>query len=342
MLRVAALVNTTARVRFHAILLHSARTIPSIRVWPLKLPSAALCVYDGLKHRASGHGPDYLFKPLLAWVLPPSIRRLILLDCDTVPLRDVRELFDQFASFCASAVIGLVREQSLTYQRSLNVTGFNGGVQLHHLERMRASDSYMSALEQVAAGRDGRDKGWHKAGFLGDQTLYSFLAADHSNAGLVHTLPCEWNRQLGSDFLMLNRHADTVDASMSLDAPRFGFTNAIVHTCPRCGVLHANLGPLKCIARLMHANPACATWEALRLALASPNRTSGRLHDLLIGACPRLPEAQRGPFLGALERFFADCCVPGYKGPLRPPEGPSGSSAVTAAMRRVRRRSNAG
>ena len=44
-----------------------------------------------------------------------------------------------------------------------------------------------------------------------------------------------------------------------------------VHSCPRrCGVLHANLGPLKCIARFMHANPSCTTWAAFRRALASP------------------------------------------------------------------------
>lgn len=168
MLRIAAMVNVTSKVQFHAIMLHP-RPIPGFSVWPVRLPASVLCVYDGLIMRSSGHGPDYLFKPLLAWMLPPTIRQLILLDCDAVPLRDIRELFAEFERFCPSHVLGLVSEQSNLYPRSLNVRGFNGGVQLHHLERMRSSRPYHLALEQAASARDGRERGWFKAGFLGDQ-----------------------------------------------------------------------------------------------------------------------------------------------------------------------------
>jgi hypothetical protein len=39
-----------------------------------------------------------------------------------------------------------------------------------------------------------------------------------------------------------------------------------------------------------------------------------------------------------LGRYFDTCCIKGYKGPLRPPEGPAGSSVVTAGIRHVRAR----
>ena len=60
-------------------------------------------------------------------------------------------------------------------------------------------------------------------GYLGDQTLYSYMAVSH--ADLMHRLPCEWNRQLSM---------------------QFGFRNRTTHTCPRqCALLHANFRPLK-------------------------------------------------------------------------------------------------
>ena len=60
---------------------------------------------------------------------------------------------------------------------------------------MRSSRVYVGALERAASGNDGRGKTWRQAGYLGDQTFYSLLAADHP--GTVYRLPCEWNRQLG-------------------------------------------------------------------------------------------------------------------------------------------------
>ena len=70
------------------------------------------------------------------------------------------------------AVVGAVPEQSLIYQRSSGgrLRGFNGGVQLLRLDRMRAERSYDQWLDYVASGRDGR-----RLGYLGDQTLYTIL-----------------------------------------------------------------------------------------------------------------------------------------------------------------------
>lgn len=265
MLRIGALLNaSTATVRFHAILAASdlQHRLPGFLVHPLRLSPEAQCLHAGLSKRAGGNGPSFLLKPLLPWILPTSLRRIILLDSDVVPLRDIRHLHAEFSRFCGR-LIGLVREQSLLYQRALHLSrAYNGGVQLLDLDAMRRSRLYAHGLERAAHAEDtSHRQGWQKAGFLGDQTLYSFLAAD-TPGKIVHDLPCEWNRQLGSDFSQSNRHADTPDLTLSPDAPRFGFTNGHVHSCPRrCGLLHANYPSLKCIARWMHANPSCGTRE---------------------------------------------------------------------------------
>lgn len=358
MLRVAAMLNTTPRIRFHAILNHSLPPceLPGFRFTRLTLPAEAQCLHKALSRRSWGHGPAFLYKPLLHYVMPRTVRRLILLDNDCVPLRDIRELFDEFRRF-AGRLIGVANEQSMLYQRSVGLQGKNGGVQLLDLNGMRQSAVYRTALDEAAHGRDGRGKAWAKGAWLGDQTLYTILGADLPS--LVYTLPCEWNRQLGSDFLVMNRHADGFkDRDRILRAPAsqrhfsdvrpdghmMGFTNATVHTClGRCGLLHANLFELKCIARMMHANPSCATWHALQLALI--NGSSHSVHDLLIGNCPKLfgnryeSVDQRRRYLGhVLQRFFPDCCLEAYRGPLRPPETPAGSRLVTAGVLRVRRR----
>lgn len=212
-------------------------------------------------------------------------------------------------------------------------------MQLLDLAAMRASQLYKTALERAASGRDAHAGGWFKAGLLGDQTLYTFFAADYPGK-LVHALPCQWNRQLGSDFQQSNRHADHFNVSLRADAPRFGFTNRTVHACPhRCALLHANLRPLKCIARFMHANPSCETWAAFIRVLT--NGTAGSVHDLLIGsACPGLPLATRRTFAGVVRSYFGDCCIRGFRGPLRSPEGPRGIASVATAVQRLARKSS--
>ena len=90
----------------------------------------------------------------------------------------------------------------------------------------------------------------------------------------------------------------------------------------------------RCIARMLHANPSCTTWRALHVALV--NGSSHTTVDLLIGSCPLLSTRRRHEFASALARFFSDCCLDGYKGPLRPPEGTEGSHLVNRAIRKLR------
>jgi len=169
--------------------------------------------------------------------------------------------------------MSVANEQSRLY--GSNGEGKNGGVQLFDLDKMRASVKYASLLDYHATGKDGR-----RIGFLGDQTLYSFLFS--TNPDVFYTLPCEWNRQLSM---------------------HFGFHNSTVHACPRrCGILHANYMPFKCIAWMMQKNPSCSSWKAMADQLGQPLSASH--------TCPRAAMKTRRDFQPALLSYFADCCVP--------------------------------
>lgn len=270
MLRAAKLFNAS-NVQIHA-LLRSPMEIKGMRVHALTMPTHAECIYKGLARLAHGPGPHYLYKPLLHWIMPPDVRKLILVDHDTVLVRPVAELWAEFQRF-GGALIGVGNEQSLLYQKKSNweLVGKNGGVQLLDLAAMRASSDYSEAIDRVASGEAGR-----YIGYLGDQTLYTFMAASHPR--FFYNLPCQWNRQLSL---------------------HFGFKNASVHRCEeRCGLVHANYAPLKCVANLMQQDPSCASWK--------------RLQDeaLTSKSCPRnLQPSARRMFMSSVRVFFSDCCV---------------------------------
>jgi hypothetical protein len=269
MQRAAALCNSSNRVRFHALLKRPV-TLPGFRVTLLQLPPRAQCLYDGMKRLSHGPGPQYLYKPLLHYIMPADVDRLILLDTDIVMVRDVRELFAHFDNF-GTAVLGVGNEQSNLYGH--NGEGKNGGVQLLHISRMRSVPQYDAILDRVATGADGR-----RIGYLGDQTLYSYLAQDFRH--LFYRIPCEWNRQISM---------------------HFGFHNATVHQCAnRCGILHANYGPFKCVAKMMQASPRCSTWREFHRQLGVPKSES---------PCPRTTNAVKNTFRKAITRFFSDCCI---------------------------------
>jgi len=262
MLRAAALLNSS-RVRFHALLMYP-RDIPGMRVTKLKLPKEGECLYQNLRRLAHGPGPQYLYKPLLHWVFPPDVKRVVVLDSDVVVLRPLEMLWAEFDRFSPSALLGIANEQSSLY--ASHAIGKNGGVQLLHLQRMRGSTRYAQALDQYASGRDTR---W--LGYLGDQTLYSFMAYSHPD--LFYNLGCEWNRQLSM---------------------QFGFRNESIHACPAgCGLLHANFAILKCVARTMQVSPSCEVWQ--------------RLRDGKVDGCPA---GRRGEFRRATAKYFSDCCIP--------------------------------
>jgi hypothetical protein len=158
--------SKSSSIRFHA-LLTTPQNVPGFRVTLLALPARAKCLYDNLRRLSHGPGPQYLYKPLLAWVMPLDVRKLIVLDTDVAVLRDIQSLWAEFNLF-GDALIGLVNEQNNLYQKESNwkAIGKNGGIQLLDLEAMRTSVAYASALDLVASGQPGL-----RIGYLGDQTL---------------------------------------------------------------------------------------------------------------------------------------------------------------------------
>ena len=60
-----------------------------MRVAPLAVQGPAACLYRNLCRQAHGPGRQYLYKPLLHWVLAADVRRVIVLDTDVVVLRDI-------------------------------------------------------------------------------------------------------------------------------------------------------------------------------------------------------------------------------------------------------------
>lgn len=302
MLRAAALANATSRVRFHALLKYP-RPIPGFRVTKLELPPLAQCLYNGMKRLSHGPGPQYLYKPLLHHVMPADVERLILLDTDIVMVRDVRELFAEFGRF-GTACLGVGNEQSNLYGHSGQ--GKNGGVQLLDLKAMRNEPQYDAVLDYIASGRDGR-----RIGYLGDQTLYSFLAPDFPH--LFYRLPCEWNRQISM---------------------HFGFSNFTVHHCPhKCGIIHANFQPFKCVAKMLQANPSCSTWTAFQKRLGEPPDPSY--------PCPKVSGGQKRVFKHAITRFFDSCCVPDAQyasgWPQGAPSATGGADKLRGGLRRQKK-----
>ena len=149
MIRAAALVNSS-RVRFHALLSYP-RPVPGMRVAPLAVQGPAACLYRNLCRQAHGPGRQYLYKPLLHWVLAADVRRVIVLDTDVVVLRDISELWAEFGRF-GDAMIGVANEQSNLY--SGDAIGKNGGVQLLDLaNEYRSRPATARAENQKEAGR---------------------------------------------------------------------------------------------------------------------------------------------------------------------------------------------
>ena len=123
-------------IRFHAFFLNPPRNelrMDGFQVTALlPLPAEVQCAHDGLAALAWRSGATYLFKPLLHWLLEfklPSVRRLVLLDMDTLVVRELSSLWTLFEHF-GSAVIGVANEQSQLPQLSFwaSSSTLSGGI----------------------------------------------------------------------------------------------------------------------------------------------------------------------------------------------------------------------
>jgi hypothetical protein len=284
--------TSSAPIVPHALLLSRPReALPPGFVLHLLTPftekagsaTVAQCLIAGLSRLCHGPGANYVWKPVLHMLLPESIDRLLLLDTDVIIIRPLSELWATFAQFSPTAVIGIAPEQSTLYEvaSGWKMSGKNGGVQLLHLARMRASSTYTAHLDRFASGMAGK-----RLGYLGDQTLYTHLA--HEAPELFHSIGCEWNRQLSS---------------------HFGFANASIHSCAQpCALMHANDGRYKCIAWQMQKQGAtCDAWHGLVAGASTPRKQGPGFSE----SCPALRASYAPAWQQAMKQFFWGCCVPG-------------------------------
>ncbi len=141
-------------------------------------------------------------------VFDPDVKRIILLDADLKFKQDIGQLHNLFDKFTEDNIIGIARDAQPVYRhlfwkfRNENpntrvgspppngLTGFNSGVLLLDLEKMRNSNVYKSLITPESVEK--LTKKYYFKGHLGDQDFFTLVGMDHES--LFFILPCTWNR----------------------------------------------------------------------------------------------------------------------------------------------------
>lgn len=158
------------------------------------------------------YGDALFFLSLVAADLFPRLNRVIKIDSDLLFRADIAELWKYFDRFSTTQQFGFVREQQPVYRHvfsayrsSMNsstrigdpppdgITGFNSGVMLLDLRKIRSKTSPFKSLIRLENIRRLVEK-YKFRGHLGDQDVYTLLSIE--NPELFYILPCQWNRQL--------------------------------------------------------------------------------------------------------------------------------------------------
>ena len=155
----------------------------------------------------------YYIAPFYATIFP-GLKRLVTVDTDIEFNVDINFLFAEFDKFDSDQLIGVANDLSPHYYQMLTgyrsnhpdtklgtpgpLQGFNVGVLLLNLERMRQSKLYNHHL--TAAGVTKLAVKYGLTGtHLGEQDWLTLVAWDSPQ--LVYPLNCLFNRQKGKDFL---------------------------------------------------------------------------------------------------------------------------------------------
>jgi hypothetical protein len=301
---------------FHALVNKVVSTVPTwISQHTLsQMPPDAVEQHRNLSRGKPTGAGIFLWKLFLYRLIP--VRKLIVLDVDVVLVSSakIHGLWMHFETFSARHVIGIVPEQGPTYAGlGASVSGYNGGVQLHHLERMRnhadwapgASSNVTAGLRMPPADSSNTTSSGSKATFdsfvrhcasagcrgwdkvepsLGDQTFYTHVC--HAAPHLCRQLPCGWNRQLSTRFYRAHDFA------------------VKWHACAgRCKLLHFNQPLLEGIVPdLQHPNrqPSCAECRRALSDLENRTRASGS----------RNPKFTWGDSKAYMARQIEACCCP--------------------------------
>ena len=152
----------------------------------------------------------FFVEAVLHKVLPEVVDKIMVFDIDIKFNSSVEELYVYFEHFSPSNLIGLAYEQQPTYmhytaeyRRNNPLTrigspppngfpGFNSGVILMDLQKLRYCDTYNRLLSSVNLHHLAEKYSFR--GNLGDQDYFTLLSFEHPE--LFYVLPCTWNRQL--------------------------------------------------------------------------------------------------------------------------------------------------
>lgn len=194
-------------------------------------------VEDMQKHFSSGKGSYYndsIFFLSIAMhrILPPEIERIVKLDFDVRFETNLYLLFQEFDRFRPEHLLGLGPELQPVYRHVLRryrhehpetrlgaprpegFPGFNAGVTMLDLGKLRRSEAYNRALEPQAVAA--LTEKYRFKGHLGDQDFYTLLALEHEE--LFYKLDCGWNRQLCT-WWKDNGYGEVFDAYHQCAAP---------------------------------------------------------------------------------------------------------------------------
>ncbi|KAF7386523.1 hypothetical protein HZH68_013655 [Vespula germanica] len=144
-------------------------------------------------------------------IAPVDQKVAAMFDADTKFRKDVKELFKEFDNFGKQALFGLAPELTPVYRHVLYLyrskhaktaygepthaggfPGFNSGMVLFNLERLRESSLYERIVSKDSV--DAMTNKYHFKGHLGDQDFYTILGMERPE--LIHTIDCGWNKQL--------------------------------------------------------------------------------------------------------------------------------------------------
>ena len=154
--------------------------------------------------------PLYFFPIFMDVILPTDVDRVILLDADFYFQTDTKHLFEHFDNFKRTNIFGLARVQQPVYRRQFKryrnsnpgtkvgdpppdgITGYNGGLVMIDVKRMRSSKVYKKLLRDNAVKKYSAK--YKFKGCRAEQDFFLLLDIEHHE--LFYVLPCSWNRQM--------------------------------------------------------------------------------------------------------------------------------------------------
>lgn len=140
---------------------------------------------------------------------PRRLHKIIFLDVDLIFKEDIHKLHVEFSKFSEDNVIGIGPDLQPQYRMDFSkyrnenpnttvgsprpgLQGFNTGVVLFDLDRMRKSDLYNSLINSTVL--EDLCKKYKFNGYLGHQDFFSLTGMEYPQ--LYYKLDCSWNRQL--------------------------------------------------------------------------------------------------------------------------------------------------